>query len=206
MFISFEGIDGSGKTTVIRRLNELMNDDGYKTEVLQEPGSTSSALKIRSIIMDDDIAPETEFLLFQAARSELIDKRIKPALDKGKIVICDRYIDSTIAYQGGGRGVEKDIIETLTPFVTRWITPDITFYLRISEKTAQKRMKIRGVKLDKFDDAVNSFRNRVIRTYDSLARNEDYRIVTVDAEKDIDSIVAEVYQHIQDKLKNNTLD
>ena len=130
MFITFEGIDRSGKTTQARLLAEALGDDAL---LVREPGGTPAAERIRELVKDPDVtlSPIAETLLFGAARAELLERVVRPALDAGKAVICDRYIDSTVAYQGGARGLGIDRVEELNDWIAGGLWPDVTFLLDV---------------------------------------------------------------------------
>ncbi|MFM7157503.1 MAG: dTMP kinase, partial [Bacteroidota bacterium] len=145
MFITFEGIDGSGKSTQIQFLKTLLEDKGHKVTVLREPGGNIVSEKIRTLLLDskEQIEPRSELLLFTAARAQLVSKVIRPALEGGDIVICDRYIDSSVAYQGYGRGLSIKDIEQINAFATNDLIPDITFIFDLPVEDAAIRAGFR---------------------------------------------------------------
>ncbi len=192
MFISFEGIDGSGKTTQIQLLKEELKKQNFKVEVFREPGGTAVSEKVRELLLDNEfeIHPITELLLFSAARAQLTAKKILPLLQKNIIVILDRFYDSTIAYQGFGRQIfSADEIEKISRIATQNLTPDITFYLKISLDEAKKRTQL--LSGDRMERSGEEFYKRVIRGYNRLAKQED-RIKTLDSA----DTVSQVHSHI----------
>lgn len=178
MLISFEGIDGCGKSTQIKLLKAYFRDKGVKFSVFREPGGTEISEKIRNLLLHetDDMDPTTELLLFSAARSQLVAEEIIPRLKKGEIVILDRFYDSTTAYQGYGRKSAKlSHIETLNKLATHNTEPEITFYLRIDPKEAAKRTQ-RGIK-DRMEKAGEDFFREVYSGYDMLSRLERFEVI-----------------------------
>ena len=139
--ITFEGIDGSGKSTQIKLISDILHKNNIDNIVIREPGGTEISEKIRDILLDNDntISKYTEALLFLSSRSQLVNEVIKPALDRGCYILCDRYIDSTIAYQGYGRGIDLSQIKVLNDLAIESIYPDITFILDINVNTSLSR-------------------------------------------------------------------
>ena len=165
--IVFEGPEGSGKTTLAKQLNELMNSMKKRSVLLREPGGTDISEQIRSIILSvksKKLSAKAELLLYEAARCQIIEEKIVPALEKGITVILDRFCLSTLAYQGYGRGLDKAMIKKLNSFASHGITPDITVVYDISYAEAQKRMKKRGAK-DRMELEKRSFHEAVRRGY-----------------------------------------
>ena len=181
MLLSFEGIDGCGKSTQIRLLREYLTERGMDSYVFREPGGTEISEKIRSLLLHetDDMHPVTELLLFSAARSQLIDEKVTPLLESGKIVILDRFFDSTTAYQGYGRGSAGiREIEMLNMLATHGVKPDITFYLKIEPEKAQERTTENHK--DRMERSGLEFFRKVSEGYDKLALREE-RIHTLDS-------------------------
>ncbi len=178
MLISFEGIDGCGKSTQIKLLKDYFNKKGIKFSVFREPGGTEISEKIRNLLLHEteDMDPTTELLLFSAARSQLVAEEIKPRLKNGEIVILDRFFDSTTAYQGYGRKSAKlSHIETLNKLATHDTEPDITFYLRIDPKKAAKRTQT-GTK-DRMEKAGEDFFREVFNGYEQLSRLKRFEVI-----------------------------
>lgn len=181
MFITFEGIDGSGKSTQIDRLRQKLEEEGYTVEVFREPGGTDLSEKVRAILLDSDldIRSVTELLLFSAARAQLMSERVLPLLEQNAVVILDRFYDSTTAYQGYGRGsAPLEHIHLLNELASHQRRPDITFYLRIELDEARERMK--NVDRDRMERSGDDFFKKVIQGFDELSARED-RIIQVDS-------------------------
>ncbi|WP_234572173.1 dTMP kinase [Rhodohalobacter sp. 614A] len=181
MLISFEGIDGCGKSTQIKLLKEYFDQKGIKYSVFREPGGTEISERIRSLLLHetDEMHPITELLLFSAARSQLIQEKVLPLLQKNEIVILDRFYDSTTAYQGYGRkSAELKSIHVLNQLATHHTKPDLTFYLKIDPKEAERRTS--GNRKDRMENAGYQFFVDVSKGYDELANNEE-RIHSIDA-------------------------
>ena len=185
MFITFEGIDGCGKTTQIKLLAGLLTKHGREVVIIREPGGTDFSESIRNILLSHkfDIEPVTELLLFEASRSNLIKKVIKPALDSGKIVLTDRFYDSTTAYQGYGRGLDLKSVIFCNELATDALKPDITIFLDVSIKTSLRRSG--GRKQDRIEVAGNEFFERVRKGYHDIAKNEPQRFYIINAENEI---------------------
>jgi dTMP kinase len=197
VFITFEGIDGSGKSTQIQLLKQQLAGQGFSVQVFREPGGTEVSEIVRGLLLQPDvnIQPAAEILLFSAARAQLISEKVKPLLAKDVVVILDRFYDSTVAYQGYGRSVLplKDV-HKLNEIASRGITPDITFYLQLSLQDAQKRTNHK--KKDRIELAGREFYERVIQGFEELAREED-RIIAVDASAGR----GEIHQFIMEKIR-----
>ncbi|MFH1612413.1 MAG: dTMP kinase [bacterium] len=179
IFITFEGSEGSGKTLQSNLLVDHLKKMGYSTIYTREPGGTIISEKIRKILLNSQnkIDIKTELLLYLSSRSELISKIINPSLLKNQFIICDRYTDASLAYQGYGRGLDINLIKTLNDFSTNKIKPDITFLLDISPKIGIKRTleKHKG-KLDRIEQENLSFHQKVRKGYLSIAKQEPKRI------------------------------
>ncbi len=200
LFITFEGIDGCGKSTQCERLKEYLKDNGRDFIFVREPGGTEIGERIREILLDKkntQMTPRTELLLFEAARAQITDEVIRPALEEGKIVLCDRFFDSSSAYQGCARGMGMDFVAGLNMAATGGLKPDITFFFDISAEEALARRGKRGEASDRIELAGLKFQEDVRKGYLELAGNSDGRIVTVDAMLGID----EIFEVILDTLK-----
>ena len=183
--ISFEGIEGVGKSTQINLLKGHLESKNYQVEIYREPGSTTVGEKIRDILLDlnNDLSNETELLLMFAARSELISKKINTS--KCDYLLLDRFFDASMAYQGYGRALSKDFISSLTTFINCPI-PDLSFLLDISVEEGFKR-KNNDIK-DRIESSSNNFFNKVRKGYLSIAKANKKRFVIINAENDIDKI------------------
>lgn len=193
MFITFEGIEGSGKTTQIRHAMEFLKKKGKDCVMTREPGGTITGQKIRSILLDSEnngMDPSTELLLYLADRVEHVNKIINPALSAGKTVLCDRYYDATIAYQGYARGLNMDLLDKLHKLIIHDLKPDITILLDLDPETGLSRAwkqikegKRAGFET-RFEKETLDFHDKVRKGYLELARIEAKRFIIVDASKD----------------------
>lgn len=192
MFITFEGIDCSGKSTQARLLAERLRQMKREVVELREPGNTRLSEHIRSILLNrefSEINPRTELLLFAASRAQLVGEVILPALHDNKIVICDRFSDSSIAYQGYGRGLPLDEIVHINRIATQETEPDMTFYLDISPETAMIRCGNReGVVQDRMEESGIRFFERVIHGYMHVAHANAGRYYVIDGGKPVEEI------------------
>ena len=185
-FITFEGSEGCGKSTQSRMLYDYLKSKGKKVVYLREPGATKVSEKIRDILLDaknDAMLPECEMLLYMAARSQIVGEIIKPHLAKGFIVICDRFLDSTIAYQGYGLGMDIDFIKSVGKFATLAIKPDLTIFLDLP---VHRGLCHRNGCKDRIEKRSLAYHLRVRRGYLSLAHKEPKRIKIVKVEKNKD--------------------
>lgn len=200
MFITFEGIDGSGKTTQIELLKERLRNEGYQVSVFREPGGTEISEQIREILLDAklDIDPVTELLLFSAARSQLVAEKVVPLQKSGAVVILDRFYDSTTAYQGYGRkSVSIEHIQEINEIASHQNEPDLTFYMKISLEDSQKRTKDK--RKDRMELSGDDFYRNVIEGFENLALSED-RFVTLDATAPQQEVHALIWQQVASQL------
>ncbi len=196
-FITFEGAEGSGKSTQIRNAVAFLKKKGRSVVMLREPGGTRISEAIREILLDKnnkEMAHVTELLLYYAARAQIVREKILPALGKGKVVICDRFEDSTRAYQGFGRKISLGAIEQIGKLVRGSLRPDLTFVLDIDIAKGLKR----GGRHDRIEREALSFHERVRRGFLALAKNEPRRIVVLDSSRSVES----VSQKIRERLQN----
>ncbi len=203
LFLTFEGIDGSGKTTQLNLLKEDFDKKGLDYILLREPGGTSISEQIRTILLshkNKEMNAETELLLFAAARAQLVEQIVKPALAEGKIVISDRFFDSTTAYQGFGREMDVEFIKNLNQFATRNLEPDVTFYFDISVDAALKRLGNRQDKADRLDGESKAFMEKTRTGYLALADWYPNRVKTINADQPIDCIYQDLKQHLNDYI------
>ena len=198
MFITFEGPDGSGKTTQITLLARYLHEAGYPVFATREPGGTPIGDQIRAVLHDlrnVQMHPRTEILLYAASRAQLVEQEIRPRLAAGEIVLCDRYADSTLAYQGYGRGLDLPTLRTILDFATGGLRPDLTFYLDISvEEGLRRRQQAAedGAEWNRMDAQSLAFHQRVRQGYLALIAAEPSRWVHLDGEGDRDAIQAQI--------------
>ena len=200
IFITFEGIDGSGKTTQIELLNSFLKQSGFDVVLTKEPGGTDIGDKIRKILLDSkniQMSYRAETLLFLASRTELVSKVIQPSLNQGKIIICDRFFDSTIAYQGIARQLGAEKILDMSLWATENIIPDLTFLLSIDVWECENRIKNGKKKKDRIEKEEIDFKSKIQEGYIQLAGKNKERFVIVDGCLGIESVFAVV--------KSNTL-
>jgi len=204
MFITFEGPEGSGKTSQLPALATYLEGLGYKVVCTREPGGTAISDQIREVLTsmkNQELHPRTEILLFLAARAQLVEQVIKPALEAGKIVLCDRYGDSTLAYQGYGHGLDLKILRQMLEFATDHLTPDLTLLLDLEVEVGLARKK-KGAEWNRLDAYALAFHKRVLEGYHQIIAEEPKRWVTVDATQDIDIVQAALRKTILKKLKS----
>ena len=187
LFITFEGGDGCGKTTQIKLLDEYLKNKGYKTLLTREPGSIGLGEKVREILLnyDGEVSSVCESFLFLADRAQNVDCIIKPALEEGTIVICDRHTDSSVAYQGYGRGLDIERINMLNNIATSGLKPDLTIVLDVDVETSQARV---GSEKDRMESAGIEFFERVRKGYLEIAKQEPERVKVVDSKQTIEEI------------------
>ncbi|OGU57662.1 MAG: dTMP kinase [Ignavibacteria bacterium GWF2_33_9] len=197
MFITFEGIDGTGKSTQIGFLEEFLNGNKIPYLSIREPGGTDFSEKVREILLStkSEISSIAELMLFEAARADLCEKVIQPALDKGIVVISDRFYDSTTAYQGYGRGLDINTIQKCNQFATQNVIPDFTFYFRLPLEESINRRNYR--EFDRMELAGMEFFGKVINGFEELAKQEPERIIIIDAHKSREEIFEEILSKIK---------
>ena len=196
LFITFEGGDGCGKTTQIKLLDEYLRNKGYKTLLTREPGSIGLGVKVREILLnyDGEVSPVCESFLFLADRAQNVYCIIKPAVEDGTIVICGRHTDSSVAYQGYGRGLDIDRINMLNNIATSGLKPDLTIVLDVDVETSQKRV---GAEKDRMESAGVEFFERVRQGFLEIAKQEPDRVKVVDSTKTIEEIHKEIVGLVQ---------
>lgn len=205
IFITLEGPDGAGKTTVIKKLSEqLMKEINMEVVTTREPGGIPIAEEIRQIILDpknNEMDERTEALLYAAARRQHLVQKVLPSLEAGKIVLCDRFIDSSIAYQGVGRGIGKTEVQKINDFAIEGHYPDLTIYLDVPSEIGLERIN-KGRKqseLDRLDNESLDFHKKVRSAYLDLVKEHSERIVLIDTEDNIEKVVKNCYDLIKDK-------
>jgi len=191
LFITFEGADGSGKTTQLKMLEEYLKSKNKDFITTRDPGGTRLGTKLREILLNYDgkIAPFCELFLYLADRAQHVDEVLIPSLNNGKIVLCDRYIDSTLAYQGYARGLNTDEIINLNNLVTHSLIPDLTLLFDIETGIAMKRI---GDHKDRLESEAAHFHEKVRMGYLDLAKKDPERIIVIDASKSIDEVYSKV--------------
>lgn len=205
MFISFEGTEGVGKSTLIASLNKALSAE-HDVVLTREPGGTPLAEQIRELLLapqqdatqQEQMSHATELLLIYAARAQHLDQVILPALSENKIVLCDRFVDASVAYQHGGRGMDKAQIDLLTnTFVAKM--PDLTFWLDLPVEQGMQRAKNRGA-LDRFEQEKMAFFQRIQESYRQLAEQNPQRIIRLDASQSAEQLFAQALTIIQEKM------
>ncbi|GEM48190.1 dTMP kinase [Deinococcus cellulosilyticus] len=202
MFITFEGPEGGGKSTQIRMLSAVLESAGHSLVLTREPGGTTTGNKIRQIVLEDvslQIEPLTEFLLYSASRSQLVREVIRPALQEGHVVLCDRYFDSSLAYQGYGRGLDLRFLQDVTWEATGGLRPHLTFLMDLPPKVGLERAAARG-QFDRLEQADLQFHERVREGFLNLAAAEPERFYVVDATRTPEEIHTEILQIVQSTL------
>ena len=185
-FITFEGIDGSGKSTQLRLVNNFLKGLGCEPLVTREPGGTTIGLRLRAALLDaqEEVDPLTELLVFAADRAQHVRRILRPALQAGRVVISDRYADATVAYQGAGRGFKADLVEEIVRLATEGLVPDLTllFDLPVTESTNRttRRSNVRN-KLDRLDIEHRDFHERVREAYLRIAATQPERVKVIDS-------------------------
>ncbi len=203
-FISFEGIEGCGKTTQMNRLRSHLDDEGYKVIVTREPGGTPIAEAIRTILLDPAnraMCDLTELMLYEAARAQHMAERIVPALDSGHIVLCDRFVDSTTAYQSAGRRLPESTVYMLHELATGGIWPKLTILLDVPVELGLRRAARRRAS-DRIEQEDREFHNCVREGFLRLAKREPARIRTIDGTRPVDDVAAEISQLVENVIED----
>jgi len=204
MFITFEGIDGSGKTTQINLLSARLRERGIDVLALREPGGNEISENIREVLLSskNEIGVRAELLLFVAARAQLVEKVIEPALDAGKLVICDRFIDSSVAYQGFGRGIDISDVRSCNKFATNNLVPNLTFFLDVPTTVGLGRTSARGENVpDRMESAGESFFDKARNGYLSIAESEPNRFIVLDGRAKPEEIHEEIWELVSKQVK-----
>ena len=206
MFITFEGPDGSGKSTVIKAVYERLINDGYSVILTREPGGTPIAEKIRDVILDSSntaLDARTEALLYAASRRQHLVEKIWPAIKEGKIVLCDRFLDSSLAYQGEGRKLGIENILNVNLFATENTYPDLTLFFNISPEEGLKRVsKDKKRVADRLDNENANFHQEVYNGFLKVNSMYKDRIQVIDATKSLNEVIENAYKIIKSKLEN----
>ncbi len=204
MFITLEGPEGSGKSSQLPALADFLRSRGYTVLTTREPGGTSIGDQVRQVLTrmeNQGMSPRSETLLFCAARAQLVDQVIRPALARGEVVISDRYADSTLAYQGYGHGNDLAVLRQLLHFATGGLWPDLTLLLDVDSAVGLERRRSSGGEWNRLDDYALSFHQRVRQGYLDLARSQPERWVVVDAAQPMDAVQQALRQVILRRLE-----
>jgi len=207
VFITLEGPDGSGKTTQARLLAEWLREQGYDVTLTREPGGTDIGDQIRAVLHDPEnraMDARTEILLYSASRAQHVAQRIRPALADGKIVVSDRYADSTLAYQGYGRGLDRETLRKITAFATGGLTPDLTLYLDLSPDEGLHRRQLGGGEWNRLDAEALEFHQRVRAGYLELIEQQPDRWATIRADRPVEEVQKEIRGVVKEKLERTT--
>ncbi|MBI3242297.1 MAG: dTMP kinase [Chloroflexi bacterium] len=207
LFITFEGPDGSGKSTQCKLLAEYLQSLGQNVLLTREPGGTDISQQVRQVIMDmknKAMFPATEFLLLSAARAQLVREKIRPHLDGGGVVVCDRYFDSSLAYQGYGHGLPLDTIRAITRFATDGLNPDLTLLLDMDAETGLRRRQTTQGEWNRLDDYALAFHQRARQGYHALAAAEPNRWRIINADQPVEKLQEAIREIALEKLKVHT--
>lgn len=206
-FITFEGGEGTGKSTQIERLSLGLADRGHDVVVTREPGGTPLAEAVRAVLLDPDHSPDglAELFLLEAARHDHVERVVRPALERGAVVLCDRFADSSLVYQGLVRGVGWQVVERLNELATGGLEPDLTLVFDMEPGSAVDRARSRNTETtlreSRFDDEPNSFHDRVRHGYRELARRFPERVRVIDAYGDPDAVFVRVREALPKELR-----
>ncbi|MCA1666929.1 MAG: dTMP kinase [Thermomicrobia bacterium] len=200
MFVTFEGPEGSGKSTQIKLLCDYLRARTVPAVQTREPGGTPIGDLIRSVLLapeHGEMSPLAEFLLFSASRAQLVAQFIRPHLAAGRVVLCDRYADSSLAYQGYAHGLDLNALRQITTFATGGLTPDLTFYFDLDVQIGLQRKQRGDSPLDRLDSQAIEFHERVRRGYREMAAREPARWIVIDAAQGVDELQAELRQQFE---------
>lgn len=204
LFISMEGPDGAGKSTQIQLLQDYLNDKGYETIITREPGGTAISEAIRQIILNKEykeMCEQTELLLYAAARAQLVNEVIRPALNAGKAVICDRFIESSVVYQGIARGIGIDKVYAVNDYALEGLRPQLTILLDLDAEEGLHRKKNQA-ELDRMEAEGLEFHQKVVEGYRLLAEREKERIMRISATLPKEDIHAKIVLAIEERILN----
>jgi dTMP kinase len=197
--ITIEGLDGAGKTTLAAGLVDALRADGVQVELLREPGGVELSERIRALVKDPslEVDPRAEALLYAAARAQLVASRIRPLLEGGTWVLLDRFVDSSLAYQGAGRGLGVEAVREINAFGTGGLEPDLTLLLRIDPAAGRARQADRGEAPDRLEQEADDFFARIASQYDELAAAEPSRVRVVDASASPDEVLQAALREVR---------
>ena len=200
--ITIEGLDGAGKSTLAESLAAEIGERGWAVELLREPGGVDTSERIRALVKDPalTVSPRTEALLYAAARAQLVHERLEPLLVRGIVVLLDRFVDSSLAYQGAGRGLGVQEVRAINRFATGALEPDRTLLLRISPAAGRRRQQHRASEPDRLEREGEDFFATIAVAYDELARAEPERIRTIDAAQPPEDVLRDALSAVEDLL------
>jgi len=200
-FITFEGPEGSGKTTVIQQVAEKLKYE-YNIILTREPGGVKTGEQIREVLLEgEDMDDRTEALLFAASRREHLVGKVIPALNNGNVVLCDRYIDSSLAYQGYARGIGIEEVKSINEFAINGLYPDLTIYLDVSVEVGRERILKNQRNQNRLDQEDVKFHEKVVEGYKKIIHNESERFIVINADQSIDKVVKTTYESITNYLE-----
>ncbi len=214
MLITFEGLDFSGKSTQTHKLVERLQNEPSgvgapgPVHVLREPGGTAISERIRDVLLDRkhlEMTDVTELLLFSASRAQLVEEVIRPTLLRGEIVVCDRYADSTIAYQGWGRGIDLAVVRAIISASIGPTTPALTLFIDIPIDEIARRKEAAGMQFDRMESSGREFYERVRRGFLSIATLEPHRVVRIDGMRPIETVHAEIWKTVQERTASHVI-
>jgi len=203
LFVTFEGIDGCGKSTQVQRAPEALRREGRAVCVTREPGGPAIAERIREMLMAPEhreMTPACEVLLYLAARAQHVAQTIVPALERGDVVLCDRFADATLAYQGAGRGLPEDVLERMNAFATAGLAPDLTLLMDITVELSRERLASLGRGHDRMESGAIEFYRRIRDGYLRLARRSPERFVVLDGARGLEENAGQVVAAIRGRL------
>ena len=200
--ITIEGLDGAGKTTLAEGLERELGARGLEPELLREPGGVEASERIRALVKDPalSISPRTEALLYAAARAQLVEEGLAPALEEGRLVLLDRFLDSSLAYQGAGSCLGVEEVRAINLFAVAGIEPDRTLLLRIAPAASRKRQQERAHEPDRLEREEEAFFERIAAAYEQIARAEPARVRVIDADAPSAAVLAQALAAIEDLL------
>ena len=203
--MTFEGIEGSGKTTQVELLCKYLQEKGYQVIRTREPGGTALGEALRKVLLQKDlhVLPLSELLIFMAVRSQHMEEVITPALARGAVVVCDRFVDATYAYQGYGRGVDLGIIATLNRLVTKGVTPNLTILLDCEVDVGLKRKLVHNPRLDRFEQEEAAFHEQVKRGYLKLVEEDEKRFYVINGKRDIEATHIAIRDRVERLLESH---
>ena len=203
--MTFEGIEGSGKTTQVELLCTYLQEKGYQVIKTREPGGTALGEALRKVLLQKDlhVLPLSELLIFMAVRSQHMEEVITPALARGAVVVCDRFVDATYAYQGYGRGVDLGIIATLNRLVTKGVTPNLTILLDCEVDVGLARKLVHNPRLDRFEQEEAAFHEQVKRGYLKLVEEDEKRFYVINGKRDIEATHIAIRDRVERLLESH---